>query len=137
MASTLTSQLLAKLNNLQAEFEALSAKTRQLELRFESKTPELKGPDPFSGERNQVLDFILQCELKFTGEPHRFPTESSKVLYAASHLRGPALQWFQPIFSRWRLRLVPELPSFPSFKGSITSTFGDQLIDQTNTYTRE
>ena len=47
---------------------------------------EPKIPDPpfFSGSRKELLLFLVKCQLKFEGQPSRFPVERSKILYTGS-----------------------------------------------------
>jgi hypothetical protein len=74
---------------------------------------ERKIPDVpmFSGDRKELLPFLTKCHLKFKGQPSRFQNERAKVLYAGTHLVGPAFSWFQPLIL-WTAdtpsNLVPE-----------------------------
>jgi Retrotransposon gag protein len=92
------------------------------------KTPKMRDPEPFSGEKAQLFNFLSQCKLKFLGESDRFPTELSKVLFAASHLRGSAYQWFQPLLNRSETDAVPELVTFKGFSDALTSMYGDRHL---------
>src|SRR5277367_2492657 len=51
-----------------------------------SHQQELKIPDPpmFSGDRKDLLSFLTKCQIKFDGQPSRFPDERSKILYTGS-----------------------------------------------------
>ena len=47
-------------------------------------------PDRFDGKDGDVRTFLVQLRLCFGFQPQQFETEYSKVLYAASYLKGPA-----------------------------------------------
>jgi len=53
---------------------------------------EFEAPDVpvFKGERKELLPFLAKCHFKFESQPSRFMSERSKVLYAGTHLEGPA-----------------------------------------------
>src|SRR5882724_3184269 len=60
--------------------------------------PKLHEPDPFDGSDSQKLrTFILQCKLNFRDCPDQFQDNTTKVNYILSHLKGSALDCFEPI----------------------------------------
>jgi regulator of replication initiation timing len=128
-----------ELERLSSQNNALQAQNKILEDRitqatapeakvYRAKTPKMKDPEPFSGEKAQLFNFLSQCKLKFLGENDRFPTEQSKVLFAASHLRGSAYQWFQPLLNRAETEVVTELATFKAFADALTSMYGDRHL---------
>ena len=53
--------------------------------------------DVFNGSNTRKLQaFLIQCQLNFNSKPQAFPTNTSKVNYAISYLKGTALDWFEP-----------------------------------------
>src|SRR5436309_14628910 len=48
----------------------------------------------FDGSKGKVEVFIMQLRLCFEFQPLQFAVETSKILYAASYLRGTAAKWF-------------------------------------------
>src|SRR5882724_9872201 len=59
--------------------------------------PKLWEPDPFNGSNSWKLrTFILQCKLNFQDRPDQFQDDTTKVNYILSHLKGSALDCFEP-----------------------------------------
>src|SRR5882672_5747801 len=59
--------------------------------------PKLWEPDPFDGSDSQKLrTFILQCKLNFRDRPDMFKSDTAKVNYMLSYLKGSALDCFEP-----------------------------------------
>jgi hypothetical protein len=81
-------------------------------------------PEPFTGERTKLRAFLAQLTLHFAAEPANFPTDKSKVLYAASHLREHAGQWFEPYLNNDAL-YETHFPTFKHFETAITAAYGD------------
>lgn len=52
--------------------------------------------DPFYGDRSKLRVYLVQMKLAFRLYPNKYPDEASKVLYAATHLKGDAFAWFEP-----------------------------------------
>ena len=51
----------------------------------------------FDGSDAQKLQpFIVQCTLNFRDQPDAFSSDSAKVIYVLSYLKGSALNWFKP-----------------------------------------
>ena len=87
--------------------------------------PDVADPEFFSGERQRLTSFLSQCRLKFYAQPSKFTSESAKVMFAGSRLRGSAYSWFEPILASQSSLPRPELASFTSFAASLTSMYGD------------
>jgi Domain of unknown function (DUF4939) len=57
----------------------------------------IREPDTFDGSDSRKLQpFIVQCTLNFRDRPNAFPTDSEKITYMLSYLKGTALAWFEP-----------------------------------------
>lgn len=91
--------------------------------------PKIADPEYFYGKRDKVATFITQCNLKFLGQPSRFPTENAKVTFAASFLRDVAFSWVKPLLS---IENCSELESFKNFSEALQNTFGDPDIRATS-----
>jgi hypothetical protein len=50
-------------------------------------------PSEFSGQRNQVKTFKLQCLTYLTLNAEKLNTNRKKLLFLTSYLRGPAYEW--------------------------------------------
>ena len=55
--------------------------------------PRLASPKPFEGDFDLCRGFLVQCELVFTHQPTRYPTEGSRIAFIMSLLSGRALRW--------------------------------------------
>jgi hypothetical protein len=54
-------------------------------------------PMEFTGRRDQIKSFRLQCKLYWEMNPERFNGKArARLLFAMSYLRGKALEWIQP-----------------------------------------
>ena len=97
--------------------------------------PKIPDPPMFSGERKDLLSFLTKCQIKFDGQPSRFPDEKSKILYTGSRLEGPAFAWFQPLIAPDPTGSVkptpPELASFKAFSDALTVIYGDPNLEAT------
>jgi hypothetical protein len=52
-------------------------------------------PDTFHRERSKLKHFLMQVDLYIGFNMARFASDTEKVLWIATLLRGPALQWIQ------------------------------------------
>lgn len=86
---TTPEEMWAMIVTLQREVTALRDKPQSERLK-------MKEPEPFHGERDKIRGFLTQMRAyqRFNIKPTT--TEASKVLHAASYLRGQALAWFEP-----------------------------------------
>jgi hypothetical protein len=57
----------------------------------------VREPDPFDGsDPRKLRTYFVLCELNFQDRPRAFDTDTAKVIYATSYLKGAALDWFEP-----------------------------------------
>jgi hypothetical protein len=83
----------------------------------------VREPDSFDGtDPKKLRVFIIQCRLNFQAKPTSFRSDSAKVNYALSYLKGTALEWFEP-------GLLSEdepdwLNDYAEFREELTSNFG-------------
>ena len=54
------------------------------------KVTKIPDPEPFHGDQHKLGRFLLELQLKLNGNKDGFPTDDSKIAYAASLLRGSA-----------------------------------------------
>lgn len=92
-----------------------------------NKPPEFDGKD-----KNFCNTFLSHLRLYISGNPALFPDEHSKVIFAASYLRGSAFTWFEPHLQRDN---DPLLHSFKDFTTELQRNLGDP--DQERTVTRQ
>ena len=66
-------------------------------LKKNSEWTKVQEPDVFDGSDTRKLQPVLvQCTLNFRNCPDTFSTDSAKVTFALSYLKGTALNWFEP-----------------------------------------
>jgi hypothetical protein len=93
------------------------------------KTTKLRDPDPFSGKREELYNFIASCRLKFAMESHHFTEEFLKIGWASTHFTGTPKSWFSTLFTvnqdlpqeDW----PPELRTFNGFVKKLNELYGD------------
>jgi hypothetical protein len=56
----------------------------------------VNSPTEFSGQRNQVKTFKLQCLTYLTLNQEKLNTNRKQLLFLTSYLRGPAYEWILP-----------------------------------------
>jgi hypothetical protein len=59
-------------------------------------TTKVNPPAEFTGRRDQIKSFQLQCKLYWEMHPEKFLGHRKRVLFALSYFRGKALEWIQP-----------------------------------------
>src|SRR5271169_2943761 len=97
------------------------------ELRRREATPratssKVKEPDTFDGsEPKKLSNFILLCKLYFRNNP-AYTDDSSKVTFALTHLRGTALDYFEPLLSAEDP--APWEEDWPEFVRMLRTQFG-------------
>jgi len=96
--------------------------------RTSSSEPKIADPEPFTGNRLHLGNFLAKCRLKFAGEPSKFKDELSKIYYAGSRLGEPVFSWFQPLLAVAEDKENPNPPEFASFEvfaKALTAVYGD------------
>jgi hypothetical protein len=108
-----------------------NAQTPQVSLSTGTPTFKVKEPDIFEGSAEKYKSFMVQLELVFRLQRTHFPDENTKVLYAATFLRGKALVWFQPFLQDFldpapvkTAGTVEIFSSFESFREKLKSYSG-------------
>jgi hypothetical protein len=96
-------------------------------------------PDTFSGKQSGFKTFTAQIELYIGFNSAKFVTDTDKVLWSVSFLRGPAFDWVQPfledflgnraanggVSSAMKEETKEIFRTFRGFKEKLTSVFGD------------
>ncbi|EAL17174.1 hypothetical protein CNBN1990 [Cryptococcus deneoformans B-3501A] len=91
--------------------------------------PKVSQPEYYHGQYTKLSTFITQVTMVITLQPSRFPTETSKVLYAGSFLRDTPFLWFQPFVT-----IDPQpkfMLDFKKFCAELRKNFGDPDEEQT------
>lgn len=83
----------------------------------------MANPEPFTGNRRMARQFILQCKIKFSGEPDKFADEQTRILYAASYMRGVAFEWVTPFLTKAELTPTNPPECFKTF-----NTFSEAFL---------
>ena len=80
-------------------------------------------PDVFDGSDTCKLQpFLVQCTLNFCNRPDAFTSDSDKVTFALSYLKGTALDWFKPSLTSGKS--PPWLDDYSNFVGELKNNFG-------------
>ena len=90
----------------------------------------IRTPDTFHGKRSHLSSFLGQCQMVFDGQPHRFPTDYSKILYISSHFRDAAFNWIQPYIGPKR-KVTTFMNSYNKFIKELERSFGEPNIKAT------
>ena len=99
--------------------------------RTSSSEPKLADPEPFTGNRLHLSNFLAKCHLKFAGEPSKFKDELSKIYYTRSRLGKPVFSWFQSLLATAEDKEKPNPPKFVSFEAfakALTAVYGDSNL---------
>jgi Ty3 transposon capsid-like protein len=125
--ASITNRDLAKLQ------EVINSMQHQLDA---YKSLHIKGfnpgtPEYFDGKStSQLRNFLTQVRVVFSAQPAKFSDDKSKVLYAASHLRGSAFTWAQPYLD---MANPPAwMNDFSLFAAEINAVFGDPDLASNN-----
>lgn len=83
-------------------------------------------PDPFDGKDETKLNtFFLQLGIYFRTNPDAFTTESDKVHFALSYLKGTALEYFEPEMFAIDTEGEPDwLNDYQEFVSELRANFG-------------
>jgi hypothetical protein len=117
-------QMQSIIDNLQRRLDAVSSASPPPVARLE---PKVNSPETFDGEHpTKLRNFLTQVRLVFKLQPSRYPSDTAKVQYAVSFLRGTAFDWAQP---HLEMDAPPAwLEDFSLFSAEINSMFGDPDI---------
>ena len=91
--------------------------------------PKVSQPKYYHGQYAKLSTFITQVTMVITLQPSRFPTKTSKVLYAGSFLRDTQFLWFQPFVT-----IDPQpkfMLDFKKFCAELRKSFRDPDKEQT------
>jgi len=138
ISNALLTNVLNRLTYLEALTEAQMAEIQTLNQTIaitslhappvKNSEPQIADPEPFSGNRLHLSNFLAKCRLKFAGQPSKFKNELSKIYYARSRLGEPAFSWFQPLLTTAEDKEKPNPPEFASFETfakAFTAVYGD------------
>src|ERR1700726_3792668 len=82
-----------------------------------------RDPDTLDGsDAKKLKSFLVQCQLNFLGHPWAFRSDSHKINYVLSYLRGFALEWFKPMMLDGEDH--PVLLNYKLFTTQLTENFG-------------
>ena len=80
-------------------------------------------PDVFDGSDTRKLQpFLVQCTLNFHNHPDAFTSDSDKVTFTLSYLKGTTLDWFEP--SLTSSKSPPWLDDYSDFVRELKNNFG-------------
>ena len=126
--------LMNRLEEAEGQVETLRAENLSLHAQTK-KEPDINNPPMYEGDQKTLETWITACNLKFVGQPSRFPDERQKLVFATSYLKGPPLSWINPALNKY---LVPgpldevpaELTSFKAFTETLKTLYGDPNLER-------
>jgi hypothetical protein len=131
--------LRGELEDLRQENLVLKGRIFDAQPMGHSKASKFPDPPEFSGDKKELEAFLLACEMKIDAHLSDFPTEISKVLYAASFFRGVPRNWWRPQYRAYKESIeditkeIPdELRTYNRFVKTIRSLFGDPNLGRTS-----
>lgn len=105
----------------------------------------VNAPESFNGERAKIQTFLTQVDLYLLFNRDKFENEHTKVVFAASYLRGTAFEWFSTHLQDYinnsnnlgamRTTTRQVFGRYTNFKMLMQQTFGD--IDEERTAERK
>ena len=51
---------------------------------------------PFSGRKDEAMEFLLKCDMVFDVQPASYATNKSKIAFVANLLKDEAYRWVMP-----------------------------------------
>ena len=83
----------------------------------------VRKPDVFDGSNTcELQPFLVQCTLNFCNHPDAFTSNSDKVTFMLSYLKGTMLDWFEPSLTSGES--PPWLDDYSNFVGELKNNFG-------------
>ena len=80
-------------------------------------------PDVFDrSDTRKLQPFLVQCTLNFCNCPDAFTSDSDKVTFTLSYLKGTVLDWFEPLLTS--SESLPWLNNYSDFVGELKNNFG-------------
>ena len=80
-------------------------------------------PDVFDrSDTCKLQPFLVQCTLNFCNHPDAFTSNSDKVTFMLSYLKGTVLDWFEPLLNSGES--LPWLDDYSNFIGELKNNFG-------------
>lgn len=128
-------QLFTKEPSFIANIESSSKSTKPATM-SEDNGIKPKNPDTYSGGTRDLERFLSQCQLYFLLKKDGFKTHSDKVLFAGSHLRGPAADWFTPFIrdlskgQRARPETQAIFSNYANFEAALEQIYGSRNKQQ-------
>ena len=84
---------------------------------------EVSEPDVFHmSDTCKLQPFLVQCTLNFHNHPDAFTSDSDKVTFTLSYLKGTTLDWFEPLLTSGES--LPWLNDYSDFIGELKNNFG-------------
>lgn len=129
-------QLFTKEPSLIANIESLS-KSKKPATMSDDNGIKPKNPDTYSGGTKDLERYLSQCQLYFLLKKEGFKTNSDKVLFAGSHLRGPAADWFAPFIrdlskgQRARQETQTIFSNYANFEAALEQLYGSRNKQRT------
>ena len=120
-------QLEEAINNTQARYTAPSQGSSH-----SSKEPKISSPPPFSGRKDEALEFLLKCDMVFDIQPRSYATTKSKIAFVTNLLKDEAYRWVMPYLTLPLIDQPEWIHNWMLFKDEFKKSFGDTNIIETS-----
>ncbi|RXK39408.1 hypothetical protein M231_03361 [Tremella mesenterica] len=98
MEATLNSHLELMMNRImQLEQDLASAQLHQAPTTITSKKePKINSPAPFSGRKDEAMEFLLKCDMVFDTQPQTYALNTTRIAFVTNLLKDEAYRWVMP-----------------------------------------
>ena len=96
------------------------------------KEPKISSPPPFSGRKDEALEFLLKCDMVFDIQPHSYATTKSKIAFVTNLLKDEAYRWVMPFLTQPLIDQPEWIHNWALFKDEFKKSFGDTNIIETS-----
>ena len=116
--------------DIQALIQRQQSRIEQLQLQLQSKQAKelrIKLPDPFDGTPSDLERFLTQLELYIMYNEASLPTNTNKVMYASTRLKGIVYDWIHPYMDDYLHNTEPNREDETNFLFTKYQRFVDKL----------
>ncbi|RXK34846.1 hypothetical protein M231_07898 [Tremella mesenterica] len=117
---------------LQAQINALQVSST---IRPEHvKEPKISHPPPFTGRKDQTLEFLAKCNMVFTVQPRTYSTDITRIAFATNLLKDEAYRWVLPYLGMEEGDRPLWLHVWNDFQIEFKKYFGDSNLEETSRF---
>lgn len=131
-AEDLLERLHQRINQLESQLHSATAQPSfQPTYMSHGIEPKISGPAPFSGRKEEALEFLLKCDMVFNVQARTYAANQSKIAYVTNLLKDEAYRWIMPYLAANAEDQPYWLKDWNGFKEEFKKVFGDTEIGET------